>query len=180
MRADLIGREMPTDEAYVPANPIGPQHCPECRAEVSDEEEVCPECGYAWGDFRPNAVTQKVSQVPDESVGVERRRDARLRVRLPVLYSSPNLTVESMALNLSRSGVFVKTQILDEAGTPCTLTLLLDGAPALSFDGRVSRVVDKETAKEPLGLGIEFLNLDAPSRIWLEDTLARLAGSYSD
>ena len=152
------------------------QVCPECREPVSIEDDLCMNCGFSWADFRPLSVTKKLAvQGLDGVGGRERRRHARHKIEVPVLYTSDNLTVESMALDLSRSGVFVKTSILDEIGTSCKLTLMVDGGPALSFNGRVCRVVEYERDQQPLGLGIEFCDLTSNARRWLDDTIARVA-----
>jgi len=147
------------------------QRCPDCKNPVSFEDDLCDHCGYSWADFRPLSHTRPVKT--QAAAGAERRRHQRHKVEVPILYNSDNLTVESMALDLSRSGVFVRTHILDEVGTRCTLTLMVDGGPALTFHGRVCRVVDSDR-DGALGLGIEFCDLTQNARRWLDDTLARV------
>lgn len=146
------------------------QRCPECTAELLDAyADDCPECGYSWGGFRPQARTKAA---PVE--GLERRRDTRHKVRVPVVYTSESLSIESHALDLSRSGVFIKSQLLEPVGTHCSITMLVDGAPALTFDGAVTRVVDSEPSEErPLGLGVQFLEMSEDARAWLTRTLAQ-------
>lgn len=145
--------------------------CPDCGQFVASDDSMCRHCGFAWGDFRPGAVTQRIAlqSAPD------RRRHPRHHVELPVLYSSDNLSVETMALNLSVSGVFIRTQILDERGTYCDLTFMPDGSPAVTFQGEVMRVVEtRSEATDHLGLGVQFRELGAPQRRWLDETIGRL------
>jgi pSer/pThr/pTyr-binding forkhead associated (FHA) protein len=145
--------------------------CPDCGQLVASDDSLCRRCGFAWGDFRPGAVTQKIAlqSTPD------RRRHPRHHVELPVLYSSENLSIETMALNLSISGVFIRTQILDERGTYCDLTFMPDGSPAVTFQGEVMRVVEaRSDAAAALGLGVQFRELGEPQRRWLDDTIERL------
>lgn len=172
--------QMPGVDAPMPEDTGGivSQVCPECKEPVSIEDDLCANCGFSWADFRPLSVTKKVEAGHLEEIGRrERRRHARHRVELPIMYTSDNLTVESMALDLSRSGVFVRTSFLDEVGTHCKLTLMVDGGPALAFHGRVCRVVERESATQPLGLGIEFCDLTNNARRWLDDTLARVGSA---
>ena len=162
--------------ARVPALP-GNQRCPQCAAVVNDIEEVCVACGYRWG-VRPRAVT-----LPP----LGRRRHERTEMQLRLVYVSEELEIEATTADLSASGVFVCSQILDPVGTACRLTILLDGAPALEVTGIVRRVVshDKVTARggssEPTGFGVEFTRLDAAARAWLARAIARMApGGGSD
>lgn len=168
--------EIPSDPAPpVTVPPEALQRCPECKSSVSVEEDVCPRCGYSWSNFRPGSVTQEIKKIEGGVRGAERRRHTRYRLEVPAVYTSESLTVETMALNLSRGGVFVRTQILDEVGTPCELTIMADGAPAFTFRGEVRRVVEREERDQPLGLGIEFVELTGRARRWLNDTILRLS-----
>lgn len=168
--------ELPHSGASAPTVPSDSrQRCPACKNRVSVVDDLCSNCGYSWASFRPGSVTKDMEKIPRESV--ERRRHARHRLRVPTVYTSENLTVESTALDLSRSGVFVQTQILDEVGTPCELTIMADGAPAFTFQGKVKRVVEREERGQSLGLGIEFVGLTPQARRWLDDTIIRLGTS---
>ena len=90
---------------------------------------------------------------------------------LKLIYVSSELEVEAVTRDLSRSGVFVNTQILDPIGTRCRLTFLIDGGPPLEVAGVVRRVVDKTS--EGVGLGIELLELTASDHHWIDLVLAR-------
>ena len=65
--------------------------------------------------------------------------------------------------------------VLDPIGTACELTLLIDGGPPLHVGGIVRRVVEHEQAGlEPVGLGIEFVDVGQPERKWLDFALQRM------
>ncbi len=132
----------------------------------------------------PGSVTTALEQVADTEPPPwrERRRHMRHFVEVPIRYESEALQVEGLSLNLSSSGVFIQTPILDEVGTNCQLTVQDGKRDALSLRGRVRRVVDSPSAPEPLGLGIEFADLEDSARRWLESALggqAALSASRS-
>jgi hypothetical protein len=105
----------------------------------------------------------------------DRRRHDRKPVELRLVYSSSELEIEATTRDLSVSGVFVCSAVLDPVGTACELTLLVDGGPPLHLRGVVRRVVDRaEAGLEPVGLGIEFVEVGAAERRWLELATQRL------
>ena len=147
------------------------QRCPRCGAAVSAEDDECANCKYRWGTFRPTASTL-VGSNP-----LNRRRHERLPLELSLVYVSSELEIEATTRNLSMSGVFVCTQVLEPLGTACTLTLLVDGGPPLEVRGIVRRVVERDDDSEgAVGLGIEFVGIGPAQRTWLEAVVARQAG----
>ncbi|MBT8495238.1 MAG: FHA domain-containing protein [Deltaproteobacteria bacterium] len=140
------------------------QTCSQCGAEVDPTDEVCRTCGYNWSDFRAHSPTKAGQQAS----GAERRRHPRQRIAIPVLYSSDTLEVQSVAKNLSLSGVFISSEFLDSVGTECRVLVLIDGGPAVQLQGRVSRVVQAGHPEGiPPGLGVEFETMDDTARHWL-------------
>jgi hypothetical protein len=147
--------------------PANRQRCPRCGGAVSETEDACGSCGFGWGGFRATSHT-------DVRNGVVRRRHERYAVELQLLYVSAELEVEATTLDLSPSGVFVCSQVLDPVGTPCQLTLLVDGGPPLEVHGIVRRVVEHDDSyRNECGLGVEFTNLGATEQSWLETVIAR-------
>ena len=120
---------------------------------------------------RAATITQEL--VRPSPRGRERRRHIRHSLEVPVRYESEVLQVEAISLNLSASGVFIQTPILDEVGTRCELTVASGELEPLRLCGEVRRVVDHPGAPEPLGLGIEFSDLEDGARRWLEAALSR-------
>jgi FHA domain/PilZ domain len=149
--------------------PLANQRCPRCGAAVSAEDDECASCQYRWGSFRPQSTTL----VNPNPLGL--RRHERLELELRIMYVSPDLEIEATTRNLSASGVFVCTQVLEPLGTRCELTLLVDGGPPLVVRGVVRRVVEHHDADsdDEVGLGIEFANLGTAERAWLDALLAR-------
>ncbi|HTR55055.1 MAG TPA: FHA domain-containing protein [Kofleriaceae bacterium] len=106
---------------------------------------------------------------------MERRTSDRKPLELRVVYTSPELEIEASTYDISSSGVFMCSHVLDPIGTPCELTILIDGGPALRVRGIVRRVVEHDGFRsDPIGLGIEFIELGAAERDWLELALARM------
>jgi hypothetical protein len=148
----------------LPAN----QRCPRCGAAVSYDDDECVTCHYRWGGFRA-AATTKLDANP-----LNRRRHERHTVELHLLYISSELEIEATTRDLSTSGVFVCTQVLEPLGTACELTLLVDGGPPVHVSGVVRRVVEREESEMgSVGLGIEFTNIGASELTWIEAFVAK-------
>ena len=144
------------------------QRCPRCAAAVSAEDDECANCRYRWGSFRPAASTL-VGTNP-----LNRRRHERRSMELDLVYTSNELEIEATTRDLSVSGVFVCSQVLEPLGTTCELTLLVDGGPPLHVRGIVRRVVERdETGADAVGLGIEFVGVGPTQRTWLDTVVAR-------
>jgi pSer/pThr/pTyr-binding forkhead associated (FHA) protein len=154
----LRARTMPHAAVTVP--PVPQHRCPNCGSVVSDTDAECKTCRNPLS--RPAART-----------GVTQRRHDRHVVGLHILYVSNELEIEATSRDLSPTGVFVCTQVLDPVGTRCTLTFLLDGGPPLRIDGIVRRVVAADASPEPSGLGVEFSRVGAQERTWLAALIAR-------
>jgi hypothetical protein len=108
--------------------------------------------------------------------GADARRHDRHAVQLQLVYISEALEVEALTSDLSVSGVFVCTQLLDPVGTSCQLTILIDGGPPLQVGAIVRRVVEHDSVgDEPVGMGVEFIQLGAAELGWLERTVERIA-----
>jgi hypothetical protein len=145
------------------------QQCPRCGGPVSRNDLECATCKYSW-DFRTTQATA-VRRNP-----LDRRRSERHMAELRLVYVSSELEIEATTRDLSESGVFVCSQVLEPIGTECTLTILVDGGPALRITGVVRRVVEHDEAgDEPVGLGVEFTALGDPEREWIKTTVARMS-----
>ena len=155
----------------------GHQRCPKCGARVSEFDETCGQCGFHWGSFRPMSRTDvrpnplKAEPAPAQS-GLNRRRHDRLPVELHLVYASNELEIEAVSRDLSESGVFVCSQVLDPVGTECELTILVDGGPPVVVKGVVRRVVERELGDEAIGLGVEFVKLGHQELAWIRRTIA--------
>lgn len=147
------------------------QTCAQCGASVLEGDQHCRSCGYAWSDFTPSAKTS--IGMPDQ----DRRRHSRKQISIPVLYSSDSLEVQSVAKNLSLTGVFISTEFQDLLGTECKVVVMVDGGPAVELVGRVARVVPVGHPEGvPAGVAVEFESMDEGARQWLWRTLRRQMG----
>lgn len=146
------------------------QRCPRCAAAVNVEDDECANCKFRWADFRPQGRTD-VRPNP-----LNRRRHDRQPIELSLVYSSSELEIEAVSRDLSESGVFVCTEVLDPIGTECQITILVDGAPPVGVNGIVRRVVDRVNADgEPIGLGVEFVKVGAAEMTWIKTAVTRMA-----
>ncbi|MEO8702083.1 MAG: FHA domain-containing protein [Kofleriaceae bacterium] len=143
---------------------IANQRCPKCAAPVRDTDPSCASCGYRW-NVRPHVATL---------IPLDRRRHDRVPMELRLIYVSAALELEATTLDLSHSGVFVRTEILEPVGTHCQLTILIDGGPPLQLDGVVRRVVERNTRGEPVGLGVELGDLAESARSWIDIAVTRI------
>jgi hypothetical protein len=159
---------MTTMEMATLRAPVAHQRCPRCAEPVSSDDEECANCGYQWGSFRPMSRTN-VRPTP-----LNRRRHDRAEVELHLVYTSGDLEIEAVSRDLSESGVFVCSQVLDPIGTECQLTILVDGGPPLGVKGIVRRVVERPLAGDPIGLGVEFVGLADQQLAWIRATIARM------
>jgi len=104
----------------------------------------------------------------------ERRRSTRRDAVMRVVYSSSELEIEATTRDLSRFGVFIVTEVLEPIETRCTMTVQVTGADPIRIQGVVKRVVERETLGTPAGLAIEFVNLGARERRWIESAVSFL------
>jgi hypothetical protein len=157
-----------TLEMAIAAVPSANQRCPRCAAPVSELDEECATCRYRWGSFRPMSRTD-VRPNP-----LNRRRHDRQAIELHLVYTSSELEIEAMSRDLSESGVFVCSQVLEPIGTECQLTILVDGGPPIEVRGIVRRVVERPRDDDPIGLGVEFVDLGEQELAWIRATIERM------
>ncbi|MBA3541207.1 MAG: FHA domain-containing protein [Deltaproteobacteria bacterium] len=156
-----VGRVATTQMVTVPPPFTTNQRCTRCNATVNDDDEECGACKHRWGS----------SDTEVEASRINRRRHDRRSAELRLVYVSSELEVEAITRDLSESGVFVYTQVLDPVGTVCHLTILVDGGPPLEARGVVRRVVEHGT--KMVGLGVEFTDLGELERGWLRAVIER-------
>jgi uncharacterized protein (TIGR02266 family) len=110
----------------------------------------------------------------DNDEQLERRRHARVDVALKICFNSienmENMIMGS-ALNLSRSGLFIRTGKVIREGERVEIELPVSGGRFLRVQGTVRHARQKDG--HPYGLGIEFDELEEPARKIIEDLLSR-------
>jgi len=186
VRATTAGVDETTGPVVIPAEEerrltpsrlpaISVHLCPACRAVVAFDDPVCARCGYRWPMGHPS---HKTEEIPLEKL--QPRKEARYRVEVPVIYSSSTLTIDAIVRDISRGGMFIASEVLDPVGTPCELTALPDGHPAMTFSGVVAHVTDALSISRTSGLGIRIVGGSAEALRWLESTLARFSEAIVD
>jgi hypothetical protein len=88
----------------------------------------------------------------------EQRRSERVSVNLRARYHSSTLDLDGRVANLSRSGMFLRAEFLDDAGAEVDLELDTGKEPPLRLRGEVVWV-DLRPLRS--GMGIRFGELDA-------------------
>lgn len=138
--------------------------CPRCRELLDVALSACPKCGQPRRAGRHRSVTRRMKMQT-----LDRRSTPRYPVDIPLLYSSDTLTFDAVARDLSLGGIFVASELLDPVGTRCSITILPDGSPPVSFVGVVCRVIEGEAGAggKPPGLGIKFDALSEDTERWL-------------
>jgi uncharacterized protein (TIGR02266 family) len=103
---------------------------------------------------------------------LERRIDVRRVVNLD--FASVDEFLHEYVTNISRSGVFIRTDDPLPLGTRVTLrfTVILEELETLEGEGEVMRLIPAE-AGEPAGMGVAFRSLTEPSRELIERILVR-------
>ena len=92
----------------------------------------------------------------------EKRRGHRIRVNLRARYQSDAAAIEGWVANLSRHGMFIRSDYLDNHGARVRIDLTIPGhEDPLELDGEVVRV---ETSPLSSGMGIRFSGMAAPIR----------------
>lgn len=92
----------------------------------------------------------------------ERRRASRTRVHLDADYGSKSLELSCQVVCISRTGLFLNSDYLDELGSIVALNLRLPTEPApVRLAGRVVRVV---ALTQIAGMGIQFTDLSWRTR----------------
>ena len=88
----------------------------------------------------------------------EKRRGHRIRVNLRARYRSDAASIEGWVANLSRYGMFLRSDYLDNQGAAVTVKIEIPGdVETLELEGEVVRV---ETSPTSSGMGIRFGRLD--------------------
>lgn len=91
----------------------------------------------------------------------ERRGAQRMDVHLTAQYSSDAVSLSGWVANLSRHGLFLRSEFLDTMGSRARVDVSLPGDEPLHLDGEVVRVVESPGRS---GMGIRFRELGTDDR----------------
>jgi pSer/pThr/pTyr-binding forkhead associated (FHA) protein len=136
--------------------------CPKCRTRIDFGASICDACGYVWSSTHPSAVTGRVTL---QNVGAD---VAPMLLEVPVVYSSEELTLDAVVVDLGPSRAFVPSQLLDPVNTSCELTLLPDGIHAMTLAGVVTSVRAQADVNGPGGMEVRFTDVPGQVRAWIE------------
>lgn len=170
------------DSRGLPLPDLIARTCPDCRTEVPMAQQQCHNCGYKWQHRGPMSKTQPIVISSLAELGLDqdqhdramdRRIADRVDVEVPIIYHSDNLTFDAKAQNLSRTGMFIASDLLDAVGTGCTLRVLPDGHAAISIGGAVKHVVTSANAEKDQipGMGIRFQKMSHGAMSWIWSVL---------
>ncbi len=88
----------------------------------------------------------------------ERRDAQRIDVHLTARYNSEAVTLSGWVANLSRHGMFLRSEFLDTMGAQASMEVRLPGEQApIALAGEVVRVVEMPGRS---GMGIRFREID--------------------
>jgi hypothetical protein len=137
---------------------------------------MTPECGDELDEESTMQLAALAAELPVDETHARpaRRRHTRQPIELQVVYASTALEIEATTHDLSESGVFVRSPVLDPVDTECTLTIHIIGGPTLELRGVVRRVVDREEHGGAPGLGVEFIALGSNEQSWIRAQLDSL------
>lgn len=92
----------------------------------------------------------------------DRRGAHRIDVHLTARYSSDSVSLSGQVANLSRHGLFLRSEFLDTRGARARLDVTIPGDnEPVQLDGEVVRVVEAPGAS---GMGIRFRELGPEAR----------------
>jgi uncharacterized protein (TIGR02266 family) len=126
-----------------------------------------------WADFLvldPQARMRISSLLSDRAQGGSNRAFARFPVRVEVRVGKTGLLFAERALNLSRSGVFVHSDMPPKEGESVEVELDLPGTTKISSCG----VVVHRQMRRPSGAGIQFIDANDAFRDRLDRFLETL------
>jgi len=111
------------------------------------------------------------------SVQLPHREYPRFEVEIWVDFSTLDMEMSTHVLNVSRGGVFVKSDRPLPMDQEVELVLRLPDGSAVHATGRVvwNHDLADPQSRRPRGSGIQFLDIPAADRALLDDYLASLA-----
>ena len=111
---------------------------------------------------------------------LDRRKSQRTDLVVRVDYQTVDELFSDFARNINEGGIFVETATPHPLGTLVDLQFKLPGSDEpIRIKGTVVRLSDGEGGELP-GLGIEFENLDGPTRQRINQLVRKLRAAAPD
>ena len=134
----------------------------------------CPLPGSRPGETRMAKPSVQTVEAPREGPMLDRRKSERADLVVRVDYQTVDELFSDFASNINEGGIFVETAMPRPLGTLVDLQFSLPGSDEpVQIKGTVVRVSDGEGRDSP-GLGIEFENLDGPTRQRINSLVRKL------
>ncbi|HET6610559.1 MAG TPA: TIGR02266 family protein [Kofleriaceae bacterium] len=103
------------------------------------------------------------------------REFERIPLSVRVEFRTASSFLVAYSVNLSRGGMFLETSHAPSLGSEVKLAFTVPGVGAISLSGRVAWRRDEASADLPIGIGIEFSDIDRA----LGSTIDTLVGRFS-
>ena len=104
------------------------------------------------------------------------REYQRIPYAVRVKFRTPSSMLAAYSVNLSRGGIFLETVALAPVGTPVTLHFSVPNAGTVTVEGRVSWLREHPNDAGPVGLGIEFVDVDDALGAMIDKLVAKFPG----
>src|SRR5262245_14925022 len=106
-------------------------------------------------------------------------RERRISLLLPVEFECDGQRVTGLAGNISKTGIYVRTEAMVPAGWVLKLRIALPRGQSVRISARVVHVLAPDTAHalgRYAGIGFAFTDGDTPARRMLAETIDEVAG----
>ena len=114
------------------------------------------------------------------AAGIDRRKTPRADVIVRVDYHTVDQLFSEFARNINEGGLFVETDNPPEVGASVELQFKIPGSvDPIQVTGFVVRITDGDAETGP-GMGIEFENLDAQTRQYINELVRKLRADLSE
>lgn len=124
------------------------------------------------------ASVERASE-PTAGMGFERRKSERTQLVVRVDYQTVDDLFSEFARNINEGGLFVETDHPPAPGTAVSLQFKIPGSDEpIQVQGRVAHTTS-DTGDQPLGMGIEFDDLDAQARERINELVRELRAGAS-
>lgn len=126
-----------------------------------------------------NAMARRFEKMVNRVIDFSARSDMRVQKSLSLTYKDHMAFVRAYLSNISRGGLFVKTEKPLAAGEQFLLRLQLPNIPEplkISCEVVWARNPAEATAKEPAGMGVKFLEMSKKEDEILKQYLGRISG----
>ena len=108
----------------------------------------------------------------------ERRGAHRIQVNLPARYRSEETTLVGWVANVSRHGMFLRSQYVDERGAEVEVSFALPGdRHPVAVTGRVVRVHESSLCP---GMGIRFVQMPVTAKRRLSEFMRNRGRTLAD